>query len=526
MCRLIPRLIHQTWKTEIVPERFRAWCESWTGFNPDWERKVWSDRRLLEFVAEHYPDFLDLYCALPQGVMRADAARYMLLHRFGGLYADIDTECLGRLEPIASETRVVLSLEPVTHWHPLATRRGMPHLVFNGIMASPAGHPFWLHVLDLMRRNRLARNILDATGPCLLTAAQLSFSDPASIRLAPSSLFNGLDRFGKEPDREDGAIVLARHHWAGSWLPKLRRRPVVNAIKTHVRRARHLLTRGEYLDPAQARAAVDPAAVKAPPSAGDNLAILIPLRDAAGHLAPCLEQVARLDIPPERIKLVFCEGDSVDGSWELLNDLVAPIRARYRDVILLRKSVGTRFGHKPRWRDSIQRARRGGIAKVRNHMIDQGIDASDDWALWIDVDVWRYPPDIVATLRSTGARIAVPHCVKRPGGPCFDYNTFITVNADRDHAYYRDMRQGLYMPRTTSGRRLYLDDLRHSEKVPLDSVGGTVLLVDAALHRGGLRFPEMPYEHLIETEGFGRLATDLGIRIVGLPNVEVLHVPW
>jgi hypothetical protein len=59
----------------------------------------------------------------------------------------------------------------------------------------------------------------------------------------------------------------------------------------------------------------------------------------------------------------------------------------------------------------------------------------------------------------------------------------------------------------------------------MDSVGTTTLLVDACLHRGGLRFPEIPYKHLIETEAFGALARDLGIRAVGLPNVEVLHVP-
>jgi len=48
----------------------------------------------------------------------------------------------------------------------------------------------------------------------------------------------------------------------------------------------------------------------------------------------------------------------------------------------------------------------------------------------------------------------------------------------------------------------------------------------AALHRGGLRFPEIPYRDLIETEGFGALANDLGIRPVGLPKLEILHVPW
>ncbi|HUD51329.1 glycosyltransferase family 32 protein, partial [Parvibaculum sp.] len=113
---MIPRIIHQTWKTDRIPEGFRCWRQSWTAFNPGWRTELWSDRRLLDFVAANYPDLLDLFCAFPHGVMRADAARYMLLHRFGGVYADIDTECLAPLDRLADETRVVLSHEPSTHW--------------------------------------------------------------------------------------------------------------------------------------------------------------------------------------------------------------------------------------------------------------------------------------------------------------------------------------------------------------------------------------------------------------------------
>ncbi len=53
-----------------------------------------------------------------------------------------------------------------------------------------------------------------------------------------------------------------------------------------------------------------------------------------------------------------------------------------------------------------------------------------------------------------------------------------------------------------------------------------MLLVDASLHRGGLVFPETPYRDYVETEGFGVLAKDLGVTPVGLPRVEILHVPW
>lgn len=88
------------------------------------------------------------------------------------------------------------------------------------------------------------------------------------------------------------------------------------------------------------------------------------------------------------------------------------------------------------------------------------------------------------------------------------------------------IKDGLFQPPSDYPFRLKLSDLRHSDRVPLDSVGGTMLLVDAALHRGGLRFPELPYDDLIETEGFGRLAKHCGITPIGLPRVEILHVPW
>ena len=54
-----------------------------------------------------------------------------------------------------------------------------------------------------------------------------------------------------------------------------------------------------------------------------------------------------------------------------------------------------------------------------------------------------------------------------------------------------------------------------------------MLLVDAPLHRGGLLFPEKPYRDLLSRpKAFGALAGDLGVKPVGLPQVEVFHVPW
>ncbi len=525
---MIPPILHQTWKTDQVPERFRAWTESWRRHNPGLTRKHWSDRALLEFVAEHYPQFLETYCSYKSGILRADAGRYLLLHHFGGVYADLDCECIASFESIMDEERVVLCTEPAEHAFAEAPYRGLPYLLFNGTMASPPKHPFWLHLLSYLPGLADAKEVLDATGPCVMTSAQLSFPDQSQFAIHPSSLFAPLARSGVASGAVDPGArgSLSVHHWAGTWLAPTSRRGMLQPLKRLFYQTRYLATRGEQADAQLLRASVDPAVISLPAPTGQSVAVLVPVRDAADHIAPFLAAVGSLDYPAEQIKLVFCEGDSTDGSWERLNELAKPLRDRFRDIVLLRHDLGTTLNRASRHNASLQRERRGGLDKVRNHLIRHGLDERDDWALWIDIDVWRFPPDIIGALTSQGRRIVVPNCVKVAGGPSFDLNSFVTVRPEMDHRYYRSVRRGLFQPPSTYVCRRHLSDLRHLERVELHGVGGTMLLVDASLHRGGLAFPEKPYRDLIETEAFGVLARDLGIPPVGLPRVEILHVPW
>ncbi|WP_432283650.1 glycosyltransferase [Aminobacter sp. BA135] len=521
----IPKILHQTWKTDRIPDKFLSWSTSWEKHNPGWRHILWSDRMLLDFVAEHYPDYLETYCSYKVGVQRADAARYMLLHHFGGVYADIDCECVAPFDGLLDENRVVLCKEPQSQSDAQTRMRNLPHLLFNGTMASPKGHPFWPHLLAYLPLVKDARDVLDATGPCLLTAAQLSFPDQSAFAIHPNELFSPAGSSGNSADAATTA-TLSIHHWAGTWWIKPKPPSLLARLRQSYYQARHALTKGEQLDLAAAQAAVDPAALNRLPPSGNNIAILVPLRDAADHIEPFLAALARLGHPKECIKLVFCEGDSSDGSWERLTEATAALNGNYRDIVLLKKDLGIKMERAKRWKPSLQRKRRSAIAAVRNHLISHGLDASDDWALWIDIDVWRYPSDAISRLIASGGRIVVPNCAVAPGGGSFDMNSFATLRKPRDYRYYRALRGGLYQPPAKENTRLYLSDLRHLDSVNLDGVGGTMLLVDAALHRGGLNFPEIPYRFLLETEGFAALANDLGVVPLGLPKMEVLHVPW
>ena len=59
--------------------------------------------------------------------------------------------------------------------------------------------------------------------------------------------------------------------------------------------------------------------------------------------------------------------------------------------------------------------------------------------------------------------------------------------------------------------------------MPLDSVGGTMLLVRADLHRDGLLFPPFPYKLHIETEGLAMMAKEMGHRCWGQFDLRIVH---
>jgi Anp1/Glycosyltransferase sugar-binding region containing DXD motif len=526
---MIPRIIHQTWKSNQIPDRFLNFSLTWQQKNPDWSYRLWTDRDLLEFVAEHYPDLLKVFCGYRQGVKRADAGRYLLLHHFGGVYADIDTECCQSLEPLTSEDRVILCYEPHAHWAPTIASRGLPCLLFNGVMASPAGHPFWSHLTKIIKTMEHVSNVLDSTGPCVLTSAYLNYPDQDSMRIEDAVFFNPVDVHGNSDFEANDPECYAIHHWAGTWWrpaieTKFRRK--WTKLMTRFLKTKAKLTGGKRLKKAVAQASVSQEILSAGFPEGKNLAILVPVRDGSEHIAGFLNAIGKLDVPASTIKLVFCEGDSTDDTYDRIVSLTEPLKDLYREIRILRKNVGTEFVHARRWLPSVQRERRAGLARVRNYLIDEGLDESDDWALWIDVDVWKFPSNIFSRLLEERARIVAPNCVIVPGGRSYDKNSFVTLTTRRDYRYYKLLKGGLFQPPAKNPFRLFLSDLIYSERVPLDGVGGTMLLVDASLHRGGLRFPELPYDDLIETEGFGRLANDCGITPIGLPQVEVLHVPW
>lgn len=284
----------------------------------------------------------------------------------------------------------------------------------------------------------------------------------------------------------------------------------------------------------------------------DKVLILTPVKDAEAFLETYFRSLYQLTYPRDLISVGFLESDSVDNTYLELKKRLSEMRKNFRSAGLWKKDFGFHIPlGTPRWAGHIQMERRAMLAKSRNHLLFHALN-DEDWVLWLDVDIIEYPSDIIERLLGVRKDIVQPNCVKQYGGISFD------LNAWRDKG------------------KLNLHDLKEEGNlVRLHSVGGTMLLIKADIHRDGLIFPPFLYGkenplvrrnnffmeskraiirrailntlegirkgdmlhakrailHAlkggcmgeIETEGLGMMAHDMGYECWGMPNLEIRH---
>jgi len=184
----------------LIDSKARRQLEAKSGV----ELKRLEPEALLGDIPRIGPQFVDLLRGLTQPAARANVVRAALLHRFGGVYLDTDTVCVGSFtdlldgsrvfcgeEPVCVPAALAGKLDPVLHAQSLAMQavreafRLLPggwrsfrkiepvcwFEVNNAVFAAEAGHPFTLSLLEKMvslpteiqtRRYALGTHLLQA----------------------------------------------------------------------------------------------------------------------------------------------------------------------------------------------------------------------------------------------------------------------------------------------------------------------------------------------------------------------------
>ena len=193
---MIPKIIHQSWKVEQIPERWLPFQRSWRENHPGYEYRFWTDDANRAFVAEVFPSLLPVYDGYRHPVNRADLARYLVVCHYGGIYADLDCKSLKPMDDLLGGRALIFGLEPLSHVDkPAVSSRGFKRIVCNALFASVPGHPFWEHLFAMLVASRDEANVLEASGPFVLTRACDIYPHPDEIIILPSEVFYPLDHF-------------------------------------------------------------------------------------------------------------------------------------------------------------------------------------------------------------------------------------------------------------------------------------------------------------------------------------------
>lgn len=180
---VIPRIIHQTYKTRALPAELASSVEKLKSMNPTFEYRFYDDQDCFNFIRDNYDqETLDCYLDInpKYGAARADFFRYLLMYKVGGVYLDIKSTTTIPLE----ETLLITDEYILTHWpgKDWAKELGYEHGEFQNwhIICKP-GHPFLKQVIEDVKNNIKnydgntgKQAVLRITGPIAYSKAILS----------------------------------------------------------------------------------------------------------------------------------------------------------------------------------------------------------------------------------------------------------------------------------------------------------------------------------------------------------------
>jgi mannosyltransferase OCH1-like enzyme len=229
---MIPKIIHQ-----MGPSNPNNWHPIWKECQDSWKINFsdfqyvfWNDEDIRNFIEKNYSDILKYYDEFPYNIMRVDISRYLILHSYGGIYADLDIYCYKNFyDDLVNDLYIVESWED---WG---------EKVQNSLMISNPNNNFWIKCIRCCIEKFIcsaSKNytnsteyILNISGPKLLSEVLGN-----EVTLLPKQIFNPMIRnqfnwswgdysspehfnaltdFNEMNKINDG--VITRHYLTGKW---------------------------------------------------------------------------------------------------------------------------------------------------------------------------------------------------------------------------------------------------------------------------------------------------------------------
>jgi mannosyltransferase OCH1-like enzyme len=183
---MIPKILHQTWKDETIPEKWIDAVNSCKNLYSDFTYMLWTDEKMEEFIKNKHSWFYETYISYPHHIQRCDAFRYFVLYTYGGLYLDMDIACIKKINDFLKYDAVLVKSPNVET------------VYTNMFFAFSKGNPFLKFCIEHLEKSKNSADLLgkhlhvmSSTGPVFLTDRITEYGEIDNVHVLSNQGFAG-----------------------------------------------------------------------------------------------------------------------------------------------------------------------------------------------------------------------------------------------------------------------------------------------------------------------------------------------
>lgn len=204
----IPKIIHQSFESRLLPECLVAAAHTWINLNPDYEYKYYDngDRRKL-IVDNFNDDVVKAYDMLIPGAYRCDLFRFCAIYLYGGIYVDIKIGAFTSMNNIIDHDVDYLLINDINDY-----------TMCNGIFGAKVKDPIILKVIGKIAgrvlNKKYGKHNLYPTGPLAMGSVILkAFNCDKHMKIGKYEIDkNTVCVYDRHPDGDHKRIIVDKNN--------------------------------------------------------------------------------------------------------------------------------------------------------------------------------------------------------------------------------------------------------------------------------------------------------------------------
>lgn len=159
---IIPKIIHRIWipfstEKKEIPKLYKKLDSRIKQLHPGWVVMQWNEESINILIDKYYPEFRDTFESYDVPIKKHDAARYLILHHYGGMFIQHGLIINKNLEPLLRGYEAIFAEQSISD-----------NTISTGFIASIPNHPIISKIILNLPKIK-DRHVLQATGPYVIS---------------------------------------------------------------------------------------------------------------------------------------------------------------------------------------------------------------------------------------------------------------------------------------------------------------------------------------------------------------------